>query len=228
MYAVSFPSYLAQVRLTELFSTSKPIPLAVLVLLVGFSLLSWTIFFAKWSLLRRARKANNQFLRAFRKAPALEAVAMAVEQFRTAPMITVFEFGYEEVDRQIKKSGRIKNKVALERVLQIGISQEIAHLEHSMNWLATTAAVAPFIGLFGTVWGIIDAFTALSAAGSSSLRAVGPGIAEALIATAAGLAAAIPAAITYNYFGHLIREIGARLEDFSLEFLNLTERTFEE
>jgi len=113
-------------------------------------------------------------------------------------------------------------------VLQIGISQEIAHLEHSMNWLATTAAVAPFIGVFGTVWGIIDAFNALNASGANNLRAVGPGIADALVATAAGLLAAIPAAITYNYFGHLIREIGARLEDFALEFLNLTERTFEE
>jgi biopolymer transport protein TolQ len=202
--------------------------MAVLIVLIGFSLLSWTIFFAKWNLLRKARSSNNQFLRAFRKAPGLDTVAMAVEQFRTAPMITVFEFGYEEVDRQIKKGGRVRNKTAIERVLQIGISQEIAHLEHSMNWLATTAAVAPFIGLFGTVWGIIDAFNALNATGANNLRAVGPGIADALVATAAGLLAAIPAAITYNYFGHLIREIGARLEDFALEFLNLTERTFEE
>jgi biopolymer transport protein TolQ len=202
--------------------------MAVLIVLIGFSLLSWTIFFAKWSLLRKARKSNNQFLRAFRKAPGLDTVAMAVEQFRTAPMITVFEFGYEEVDRQIKKSGRVRNKLSIERVLQIGISQEIAHLEHSMNWLATTAAVAPCIGLFGTVWGIIDAFNALNASGANNLRAVGPGIADALVATAAGLLAAIPAAVTYNYFGHLIREIGARLEDFALEFLNLTERTFEE
>jgi biopolymer transport protein TolQ len=97
-----------------------------------------------------------------------------------------------------------------------------------MNWLATTASVTPFIGLFGTVWGIIDAFQALSLAGSASLRAVGPGIAHALVATAMGLAAAIPAAVFYNHFGHVIKELGARMEDFSLEFLNLTERVFEE
>ena len=94
-----------------------------------------------------------------------------------------------------------------------------------MSWLATTASVTPFIGLFGTVWGIIDAFQGLGMAGSASLRAVAPGISEALIATAMGLAAAIPAAIFYNYYGHVIREIGARMEDFGLEFLNTSERS---
>ena len=97
-----------------------------------------------------------------------------------------------------------------------------------MNWLATTATVTPFIGLFGTVWGIIDAFQALGLTGSTSMRTVAPGIAHALVATALGLAAAIPAAIAYNAFGHNIREMGTRMEDFSLEFLNLTERNFEQ
>ena len=96
-----------------------------------------------------------------------------------------------------------------------------------MNWLATTATITPFVGLFGTVMGIIDAFQALGTCGGTSLRAVGPGISSALIATAMGLAAAIPAAIGYNYFGHIVREQGARMEDFSLEFMNLTERRFE-
>jgi biopolymer transport protein TolQ len=96
-----------------------------------------------------------------------------------------------------------------------------------MNWLATTASVTPFIGLFGTVWGIIDAFQGLAMAGSASLRAVAPGIAEALVTTAMGLAAAIPAAIFYNYFGHVIREMGARMEDFALEFMNVADRSFE-
>jgi len=101
-------------------------------------------------------------------------------------------------------------------------------MERQMSWLATTAAVSPFIGLFGTVLGIIDSFHALGLAGSASLRAVAPGISEALVATAAGLAAAIPAAIFYNYFGHVIRENGARMEDFALEFMNLAERNFED
>jgi len=109
--------------------------------------------------------------------------------------------------------------VALERTLQLGISEELAKLERSMNWLATTATVTPpFIGLFGTVWGIIASFQGLGQAGSASLRAVAPGISEALVATAMGLAAAIPAAIFYNHYGYVIREIGARMEDFVLEF----------
>ncbi len=120
------------------------------------------------------------------------------------------------------------NKLSLERSLQLGISEESARLERNMSWLATTATVSPFVGLFGTVLGIIDAFSGLGAAGSASLRAVAPGISEALIATAAGLAAAIPAAIAYNQFGHKIRELTARMDDFALEFLNMTERTFEE
>jgi biopolymer transport protein TolQ len=110
----------------------------------------------------------------------------------------------------------------------MGISEEITRLERNMNWLATAAAVCPFIGLFGTVLGIIEAFNGLGTAGSTSLRAVGPGIAKALYATAFGLGAAIPAAIAYNYFNNAIKEFGQRLEDFSLEFLNLAEQGAEQ
>jgi biopolymer transport protein TolQ len=140
--------------------------------------------------------------------------------------VAVFDFGYEELARQVKARGAVTNRAALERTLQLGVSEELAKLERNMNWLATTATVTPFIGLFGTVLGIMRAFEELGQMGSTSLRAVGPGIAGALIATAFGLAAAIPAAIFYNHFGHVIREMGARMDDFSLEFLNLAERTF--
>ena len=212
----------------ELISKSGPIPKVVFVFLLAASLLSWTIIFSKWNVFRKAKDENGKFLRAFRKATGLEAISLACEQFPTAPLVTVFDFGYEEVDRQVKKSRVVKNKISVERALQLGVSEELTRLERHMNWLATTAAVAPFIGLFGTVWGIIDAFQALAVAGSSSLKAVGPSIGEALLATAMGLAAAIPAAIFYNYFGHLVKEIGARLDDFTMEFLNMTERMFEE
>jgi biopolymer transport protein TolQ len=195
----------------------------VLLLLLAASLLSWTIIFAKWKQFQGAQIANRTFLRAFRKAPSLEAIAVSVEQFRAAPLSGVFDFGYQEVARQLQGRGGIANKVALERSLQLGISEELARLERNMSWLATIATVSPFVGLFGTVLGIIDAFQGLGMAGSASLRAVAPGISEALIATAAGLAAAIPAAIFYNQFGHTIRELGARMDDFSLEFLNLTD-----
>jgi biopolymer transport protein TolQ len=112
--------------------------------------------------------------------------------------------------------------------LQLGISEELTRLEHRMSVLATVASVSPFVGLLGTVMGIIRAFDALSTQGTTSLRAVGPGIAEALYATALGLFAAIPAAIAYNAFGSRIREIGTRMDDFALEFLNLAERGFGE
>ena len=219
--------FLLDVNIWELVKPSEPLQLSVLGLLALFSLVSWTIIFSKLALFRRARNGNLRFLRAFRKATRLDAVAAATEQFRSAPLATVFDFGYSEVARQMTARQKITNMTALERTLQLGMSEEITRMERSMNWLATTASVSPFIGLFGTVWGIINAFQQLSLAGSTSMRAVGPGIAEALVATAMGLLAAIPAAIFYNYFGHVIKEIGARMEDFSLEFLNLTERNFE-
>jgi len=218
---------LLDVDLWKLVQESGPIPLSVMVLLLGFSLLSFTIIFSKWGGFRRARKNNLLFLRAFRKSNRLDAVAAASEQYRGAPLVTVFDFGYSEVSRQVTARSRVSNLISLERTLQLGISEEIARLERNMNWLATTAAVSPFIGLFGTVIGIIDAFTGLGNSGTASLGAVAPGIAISLVTTALGLGAAIPAAIAYNYFGHVIKEIGQRMEDFALEFLNLTERNFE-
>ena len=220
------PLLLLQISITEAVIHGGPVTWTVLAILLVLSLISWTIIFSKWSRFRNARGANTQFLRAFRKANSMDSVSVASEQFRISPLVTVFDFGYSEIDRQVKARGTLTNKLALERTLQLGISEEVTRLERSMNWLATTATVSPFIGLFGTVWGIMTAFGALAQAGGASLRAVGPGISEALLATAMGLAAAIPAAVFYNYFGHSIREFGARMEDFSLEFLNMTERSF--
>ena len=225
---LSFVGAFLQLSLLDLVATASPVSKAVLALLLVGSVGSWVIIFAKWSQFKSAVAANSAFLRAFRKSPNLDAVAAAGEQFRAAPLTTVFDFGYQEATRQVKVRGEIINKVALERSLSLGISEELTRLERRMSWLATTATVSPFVGLFGTVLGIIDAFQGLGSAGSASLRAVAPGISEALIATAAGLAAAIPAAVAYNAFGHSIKELGARMDDFALEFLNLTERHFEE
>jgi len=220
------PAVLLQVSVWELVGSAGPVARTVMVILLIFSIFSWTIVFSKWSGLRKARVANHGFLRAFRKATGLESVAVAVEQYRESSLVTLFDFGYEEIERQVKQKGMLANKLSLERSLQLAISEEMAKLERNMNWLATTASVCPFIGLFGTVWGIIDAFSSLGMAGSASLQAVAPGISEALVATALGLAAAIPAAVFYNYFGNVIREMGARMDDFSLEFLNFAERSF--
>jgi biopolymer transport protein TolQ len=218
---------LAEVNVWEMVATSEPIPLAVMAFLAVFSVVSWAIIFSKWGAFRRAREHSRAFLRAFRKAPALDAVAQAAGQYKESPLSLVFDFGYSEVSRQVTTRGRLTNKTAIERTLLLGISEELAKLERNMNWLATTATVSPFIGLFGTVWGIIDAFQAIGLAGSTSMRTVAPGIAHALVATALGLFAAIPAAVFYNLFGQQIREFGARMDDFSLEFLNMTERNYE-
>lgn len=222
----AIPALLLQVTLWEMAGRATPLTFAILLVLLIFSIFSWTIIFAKWGAFGRARRANSRFLRAFRKANGLDAVMVASEQFRPAPLVALFDFGYEEVTRQVKSRGTVNNSVALERTLQLGTSEELTKLERNMGWLATTASVSPFIGLLGTVLGIIRSFEQLGAQGSSSLRAVGPGISEALIATAVGLFAAIPAAVAYNYFGHVIKEMGARMDDFTLEFLNLTERTY--
>ena len=201
MTVQAFFACLLQLNIWEMAQHSGPLAMAVLAILLCFSVYSWTVIFSKWQALRGARRANSRFLRAFRKSSGLEAVMVASEQFRPSPLVAVFDFGYEEIERQVKAKGKLSNRTALERTLQMGVSEELAKLERNMNWLATTASVTPFIGLFGTVLGIIRAFQDLSGQGSTSLRAVGPGISEALFATAVGLAAAIPAAIFYNHFG---------------------------
>jgi biopolymer transport protein TolQ len=218
---------LPQKGLLELVLSASPLALTVDAILIIFSVASWTIIFNKWKEMRSVSTSNDRFLRAFRKSPGLEAMAMASEQFRPAPVVTVFEFGYDEVARQARSKGTIVNKAAMERSLMLGINAELGRMEKNLNWLATTASVCPFIGLFGTVWGIINAFQGLAAAGSASLRFVAPGISEALVATALGLGAAIPAAVAFNHFGAQLQQVGSRLDDFALEFMNLAERTFE-
>ena len=219
-------AFLLQINIWEMVQDSGPVGLLILAVLVCFSVFSWAVIFAKLSSLGGARKTNSRFLRAFRKASALEAVMVASEQYRPSPLVAVFDFGYEEVERQVKSRGGVTNRTALERSLQLGISEELAKLERNMHWLAITASVSPFIGLLGTVMGVIGAFHGLGKMGSTSLSAVAPGISEALIATAVGLFAAIPAALFYNLFGNRIREMGARMEDFAMEFLNMAERSF--
>jgi biopolymer transport protein TolQ len=216
----------AELSLWDIIGNLRPVPLAIIVILILFSLFSWTIVFSKSGVFGKAKRQNRSFLRAFRKASNLQAVALASEQFSTAPLVAVFDFGYGEIERQVKQRGKLINAPAVERSLQLGISEEVAKLEMNMNWLATIASVSPFIGLFGTVWGIIDAFQGLGNAGSASLRAVAPGISEALVTTAVGLFAAIPAAIFYNLFGARIKELGTRMEDFAIEFQNFAERDF--
>jgi biopolymer transport protein TolQ len=192
----------------------------VLIILLIFSILSWSIILTKWGSIKRARAQSGRFLRAFRKAQRLQDIAAVSEQFKPSPLVAVFDNAYDEYRRQ--GEGNIN---AVQRAAQIASSEELTRLERRLPWLATTGAVAPFIGLFGTVWGIIDAFNGLGSEGSATLRAVAPGISEALITTAFGLFAAIPAVIFYNQFTHSLREFGSRMDDFTMEIMNFIERT---
>jgi len=208
-------------EISGLIETSGLVAKTVLIILLIFSLASWAIIFSKWGLFRRARAQSNRFMRMFRKSERLNDVAAVVEQFKPSPLVAVFEGAYVELRKQAAYPLRM---TALQRATQIASSEELSRLESRLPWLATTGVVTPFIGLFGTVWGIIDAFHGLGTAGSATLRAVAPGISEALITTAAGLFAAIPAVIAYNLFTQHIREFGARMDDFSLELINEVER----
>jgi biopolymer transport protein TolQ len=213
-------------EIVDLVGQTGAVAKIVLLVLLLFSLISWAIILAKWGTLRRAKVQSGRFVRAFRKAQRLQDVAAVAEQFRPSPLVGVFEGGYEEFRRQVgNPSGIVKNPVAIQRAMQIAASEELTRFERNMPWLAITGAVTPFVGLFGTVWGIIDAFHGLGTAGAATLRAVAPGISEALITTAAGLAAAIPAVIAYNLIGGSIREFAARGDDFAMEMLNAVERT---
>jgi biopolymer transport protein TolQ len=174
------------------------------------------------------RRDSETFIRMFRRSRRFSEISTACETLRNTPMVEVFMAGYEELEMLIadSKSPSLKTINVIQRALTRASSVELTKLERNMSWLATTATVAPFIGLFGTVLGIIAAFTGLGSEGTATIRAVAPGIAESLIATAAGLFAAIPAVVAYNFFVHQIKEFAAGLDDFALEFLNLMERTF--
>jgi biopolymer transport protein TolQ len=209
---------------------------SVFLLLVVFSLASWTIMIGKYFQLRRADRHTSRFLDVFRRSRKFSEVNAATGRHHASPLVGLFQAGYLEIDAQVKaKRGQaaesasayqIKSLLGVERSLQRSIGVELALLAKGTPFLATTAAACPFIGLFGTVWGIMVAFNDIGVTGSTSIVAVAPGIAEALINTAAGLAAAIPALVGFNYFGARLRNVRAEMQDFILEFLNLTERNF--
>ena len=224
MHLYLFPALFIGGEIVDLVKETGAVAQAVLLLLLAFSLVSWAIILSRWSVLRRARVQSGRFLRAFRRAQRLQDMKVVSNQFRPSPLVGVFESGFREFERQVGASGTLRNPLAVQRAMQIASSEEMTRFERNLPWLAITGAVTPFIGLFGTVWGIIDAFHGLGTSGAATLRAVAPGISEALITTAAGLAAAIPAVIAYNLIGGSIRDFAARCDDFSLEMLNAVER----
>src|SRR3984957_4475405 len=209
--------------LMEMVHNSGPVAFTVLMILLIASIFSWTIMLSKWSGFRKAQRQAQLFIPAFRKSSRLSEIAAVADQFKPSPLVAVFGEIYDEYQRQNGGRGLPRNAVALERAAQTASSEALTAMQSRMTALATIAAIAPFIGLFGTVMGIIDAFHGLGTAGAATLRAVAPGISEALITTAAGLVVAIPAVIGYNQLTARLREFAARMDDFGRELLNAIE-----
>ena len=224
-----------------LIARSSLLAQAVLVILVLFSVASWAIILFKLRQLRRVETQTASFLDVFRRSSKFSEVQAVCKSLAHSPLAGVFQAGYVELNAQLRQPDtsngpdqpngppappRLKSFDALDRALLRASSGEVTKLERRVPFLATTASITPFIGLFGTVWGIMNAFEGIGATGSTSLAVVAPGIAEALIATAAGLAAAIPAVYFYNHLMQKVKELSATMDDFSLEFLNIAERNF--
>lgn len=209
--------------LMDLFSNIGGVAMGVLVVLLLASLYSWTVILGKMSTFSKATKESKRFIRTFRKATRLQEIAAQTPEFKGSPLAQVFDEVYETYKRQTGGSGPPRNMTPLERSAATAGSEAVTGLEQRMTWLATIAATSPFIGLFGTVMGVVDAFHGLGTAGAATLRAVAPGISEALIATAAGLFVAVPAVVAYNQFTARIRVFAAAIDDFSRELLNSLE-----
>ncbi len=207
---------------------------AVLISLFIFSVSTWILIVQKNLLLKRTRKDTSDFLGAFRRSARFSEVKSVCESYPFSPQVGLFLAGYSELNFQLRRQNsdqgggqpKVRSLDSIHRVLQRASFVEVAKLEKNLNHLATTAAVAPFIGLLGTVWGIIEAFAEIAQQKSASLAVVAPGIAEALIATAFGLFAAIPSVMAYNFFVNKVRGVSAEMEDFSLEFLGIVEKNF--
>ena len=223
----------------SLVANSGPIARAVLLVLLVFSVVSWAIIFKKVRFYREVNDQSQEFYGLFRKTASLSQLYGDCQRYSKSPLAGIFKSGYEELNHQIKASdpasglpetsaakGTLKSLNGLERTLHKSAQTEMTTLEDSLSWLATTGAVTPFIGLFGTVIGIINAFQGLGEGSVTTIQAVAPGISEALVATAGGLFAAIPAVIAYNQFVNRLKVFGVEMDDFSVEFLNTIERSF--
>lgn len=227
---------LPQDSVVDMVTHSGPVVQLVLYMLLGFSVASWGIAFYKFRQIRQARRESERFTTVFWETKNLASIHNASLEMKESPVAQVFRAGYQELMRitrarkqattnegDFSEEGGVDN---VERAMRRAMREQVTRLERALTFLATTASTAPFIGLFGTVWGIMTAFRGLSVTQSSSIQAVAPGIAEALIATAVGLSAAIPAVMAYNYFARQVKVLTFDMENFLAEFLNIAERHF--
>jgi biopolymer transport protein TolQ len=226
------------ISIIDLIADASPVSKAALLVLLAFSVVSWGIILSKAVSLSRAERQTRSFLDVFRKSAKFSEVQGVCKSLEHSPLVGVFQAGYAELNLQLRAEPRagspsataprptLKSLAALDRALLRASSAEVNKLERRVTFLATTASLAPFVGLFGTVWGIMTAFAGIGAQGSTDLAVVAPGIAEALVATAVGLFAAMPAVYYYNQFTSRVKVLASEMDDFALEFLNISERHF--
>ncbi len=228
------------VDFVHLIASAGPLSKGVLLILLLFSAVSWAIILYKVWQYRGADRHTGTFLQVFRKSTKFSEVQSICGSIPKSPLVGIFQAGYAELNLQLRQKspdGESKPTVpaarptlrsldAVDRALLRATSAEVRKLEKRVTFLATTASITPFIGLFGTVWGIIGAFQNIGLQGSTSLSVVAPGIADALVATAAGLFAAVPAVYFYNEFTTRVKDFASQMDDFALEFLNISERNF--
>jgi len=225
------------INIFSLLMNAGPVVKAVLIVLVCFSAAAWGIILYKRRQFSRSKKQTKAFLEVFRRSTRFAEVQSACEKLADSPLVGLFQAGYAELNAQLRSGGddrpggvatrpTLKSMEAVDRALIRASTVEVAKLEHRVPFLATTASITPYIGLFGTVWGILSSFLGIAQAGATSLGVVAPGIAEALIATAAGLFAAIPAVYFYNDLTSQVKAAVNEMEDFSMEFLTIAERNF--
>jgi len=224
--------------LITLVSRSSPIAKLVLLVLILFSIASWGIILYKLWALNRAERQSSAFLDVFRRSSKFSEVHAVCKNLSESPLVGIFQAGYAELNTQLRQTPAtgsppagaprptLRSLQSLDRALLRAAAVEVNKLESRVSFLATTASITPYIGLFGTVWGIMAAFQGIGQTGSTNLGVVAPGIADALIATAAGLFAAIPAVYFYNHLASRVKLLASEMDDFSLEFLNISERNF--
>lgn len=206
----------------------------VMAILLCFSIISWAMILLKFQYLRKAEKESLVFLKVFRKTKNAEELLASANQLKFSPVATLFLEGYKEVESLTKsltdgkaaEADRALIVEEIERSLQITTQDEISYMERYLAFLGTTGTVGPLLGLFGTVWGIMDAFYGIGLKGSGDIGALAPGLAEALINTTGGLFVAIPAVIAYNYFSEKIKDMATRMDSFSIEFMSFVSRTY--
>lgn len=207
---------MTQLNLIDVLRQTTPFTEAILAILLIVSVWSWGIILSKWLLFRKITKESETFWKIYRRGKSMSEISTAGETLRFTPLVPVFQTAVEKPSSSIG---------ALQRAVQRASAAQMTRLERRMNFLGTTASVAPFVGLFGTVWGVMTSFAGLGNANTATLRAVAPGIADALIATAFGLFTAIPAVVAYNSFVYQLRNVGGQLDELQVELLATAERT---